>query len=274
MIGILFAAAGALVPSAGDFSGNVLAWVNRKAITSQDLELALARRTNDSHVSLTPVVRREVLNFLIDQELLVQRGVEIGLLESDRTVRKALAMAMIDAIVAQVLAQEPTAEELYTFYESHKAVFTVPARAHVQQIYCSGDGDLTRARAQAEQASAAIARGVSFAEAREQYGEEESVPLPDAPVPPQVLQRQLGPTLTSAALTLQAGDVSPPLPSPLGYHILRLVALQPQQVQPYQTVRQEVKAEYFRRKRDDALQQYLDGLRQKATIVLSPKAPG
>jgi hypothetical protein len=52
------------------------------------------------------------------------------------------------------------------------------------------------------------------------------------------------------------------------------MALRPEEVRPYPAVRQEVEAEYVRRKREEALQHYLDNLRRKATIVLSPQAPG
>ena len=72
---------------------------------------------------------------------------------------------------------------------------------------------------------------------------------------------------------MRAGEVSPPVQSPLGYHILHLVESQPESGQPYETVRQEVRAEYVRRQRDEALQRQLDRLRQSATIVLSPQAP-
>lgn len=270
-VGILLAAAGALVPITSDFSGSVRARVNGKVITSQEVDFALKRLAADTPV--TPAERLQALRHLIDQELLVQRGVEIGLLDSDRTVRKALAMAMIDAIVTDVLAKEPAEEELRAFYAAHTAVFTAPARVHVQHIYCGGDGGLTKAQAQAEQASAALTRGMSFTEARERYGDEDSVPVPDTFLPPQALQSHLGPTLTSAALAMKAGDISPPLQSPSGYHILRLVERQPEQVQPYEAVRREVQAEYVRRRRDDALQHYLEGLRQQATVVLSSQAP-
>jgi parvulin-like peptidyl-prolyl isomerase len=271
--GILLAAAGALAPTAEDFAGSVIARVNGKAITSHDLVLALGRLADDGRVSPPPTGRQEALDFLIDQELLIQRGVEIGLLESDRTVRKVIAMAMIDTVVAGVLKTEPTEEELRAFYASHQSVFTVPARVHVQHIVCGGDGDLTRAQAQAEWASTAIAQGMSFAEARERYGDQDSAPVPDAPVPLQVLYRHLGPGLTHAALAMPVGDISRPLPSPSGYHLLRMVELQPEHVQPYEAVRQAVKAEYFRRRRDEALQHYLERLREGAIIVLSPKAP-
>ncbi len=270
-VGILLAVAGALAPTGGDFSRNIVARVNGKAITVHDVELVLQRLNHSG--SATPEERREALQRLIDQELLVQRGVEIGLLESDRTVRKALVMAMIDAIVADVVAQEPTEEELRAFYNSHAAVFTLPARVHVQQIYCSGSGDLARARTQAEQASAALARGDSFQEVRAQYSDVESIPLPTTLAPPQVLRRSLGPTLADAILLLQEGESSSPLQSSAGYHILHLIDRQPEQVQPYETVKQEVRAEYFHRKRDAALQAYLDRSRREAVMVLSPHAP-
>lgn len=273
-VGILLAAAGALVPTANDFSGNVVARVNGKAITAQDVDFARGRLSVNGHEAVTPEARLTALQWLIDQELLIQRGIEIGLLDSDLTVRKAIAGAMIDTVVASVLAKEPTEEELRAFYTSHAAVFTVPAQVHVQHISCGGNGDRNRARDQAEQASAAIAHGMSFPEARERYGDEGDVPLPDTLLPLGVLRRLLGPTLTDAVLTLKAGDTSPPLQSPAGYHILRLVELQPEQILPYEAMKQEVKAEYFRRGRDEALQHYLDDLRQQATIVLSPQAPG
>lgn len=270
-VGIFLAAAGALMPTAGDFSGDIIARVNGKAITRHDV--ALARQRLDRGATATPEERRAALRFLIDQELLIQRGIAIGLLESDRTVRKALVMAMIDAIVADVVAKEPTEEELRAFYDSHVAVFTLPARVYVQHIYCAGNGDLASARTQAEQAAAALARGLSFQEAHERYGDVESAPLPNAPVPPQVLRRSLGPTLTDAALLLGVGEISSPLQSSTGYHILRLVERQPEQAQPYSVVRQEVRAEYFHRKRDAALQAYLDRSRREAIIVMSPHAP-
>lgn len=264
-VGIFLAMAGAFVRSSEDLSGNVLARVNGRAITVQDVAFALERSAGKN--------LGQTLDFLIDQELLIQRGVEIGLLDSDLTVRKAIAMAVIDAIVADVLKREPTEEELRAFYTSHRAGFALPARLHVQHLFVAEDGDPHTARVRAEQAAAALAQGMSFSEARERYGDKEGVPLPDTPLPLHVLRRSLGPTLADAALTMRAGEVSSPVRSPLGYHILYLVESLPESVRPYEAVRQEVRAEYFRRKRDEALQRHLDRLRRSATIVLSPQAP-
>lgn len=269
-VGISLAVTGALVLTTNDLSGHTIARVNGKDISARDLEFALGRLSGDKPT--TDEQRLQVLQHLVDQELLIQRGVEIGLLDSDRAVRKAISMAVIDAVVAVAVETEPNEDELRAFYDSHQAVFTLPARAHVQQIYCVANGDLTKAKVRAEQASAALSHGLSFVEVREQYGDREPNPPPDALTPVSVLQRSLGPALTHAVLTLKAGAVSAPVQSPTGYYILRLVEHQPEHVQPYETVKQTAKAEYFRRKRDDALQNHLDRLRQQATIVLSPQA--
>ena len=42
-----------------------------------------------------------MLDRLIEEELLVQRGIEIGLLDGDATVRKTVAMAVIEFVLAQ-----------------------------------------------------------------------------------------------------------------------------------------------------------------------------
>jgi hypothetical protein len=274
-VGILLAVTGALAPTRGTLPDNVVARVNDKIITRSDLLVAQSRLAADGRVSSALTARPEALHFLIDQELLIQRGVDIGLLESDRTVRKAIATAMIDAVVAKVLQDGPTEEHLRTFFDSHIAVFTVPARMHVQLITFNANGDSTRAHERAEEASAALRQGMSFADARTRYGDTDSVPIPDALVPLHVLYRDLGPRLTEAALALPARGISQPLLSPSGYHLLHQLEVQPEQIRPYETVRLEVKAEYVRRRRDDALEHYLAQLREKAEIVWSPKVlPG
>ncbi len=266
-IGMVLAVLGALAPSTHPkLSGSVLARVNGKPITRQDLAFALERLYGSRPQKPSPQEHQTALRFLIDQELLIQRGVEIGLLESDRSVRKALVMAVIDRLVAEVLKHEPTEDELRSFYEKHRAVFTLPARLHVQEIYF---GKKNPNRAQ-EVYRVLAQKRVDFKEAQSRWGSR-GIPLPDTLLPLSVLRRYLGPTLSQFALTLKVGEVSPPLRSPLGYHILRVADFKPQKVRPYEAVRKEVRAEYFRRARNEALKQHLELLRRKATLVFAPE---
>ena len=249
-LGLLVAATGSFVVPATDFSVHGVARVNGKEITRRELDLAVARTLGGRPT--THAQRRSALEFLIDQELLIQRGVSIGVLDSDRTVRKALAMALIDRTVAEVLKHEPSEEALQTFYASHRVVFSLPGRLRVQQLTFSATGDSASAHTQAERAVTALRNGMGFAEARQRFGQQLGAPLPDALLPPHVLHRHLGPSLTHAALALKAGEVSAPVASPLGYHVLRMAERQDERVRPYQEVRSQVRAEYLRRERDRA----------------------
>ena len=281
-LGLGLAAAGAFaVPSAG-LSDHVVARVNGTGISHRQLDLAVKRtRVNRFDAegrrvsSLAPTAepqattqaqRRQALELLIDQELLIQRGVSLGLVASDRTVRKALAMAMIDRTVAQVLAHEPSEDVLRAFYATHRAVFSLPGRLRVRQITFP-------AAERAQAAAAALRDGMSFAEASRRFGQPAGAPLPDSLLPAHVLHRYLGPSLTRAALGMEAGEVSAPLASPLGYHILRVAERQAERLRPYSEVRAQVRAEYYRRERDRALERVLDRLRRRATLVVAADAP-
>ena len=259
-LGLGLAVAGVFAVPPAALSDHVVARVNGTDISRRQLD-----RTAEPQA--TPQAqRRQALELLIDQELLIQRGVSLGLVASDRTVRKALTMAMIDRTVAQVLAHEPNEDVLRAFYASHPAVFSLPDRLRVQQItFPAAD--------RAQTAAAALRDGMSFAEARRRFGQPAGVPLPDSLLPAHVLHRYLGPSLTRAALSLTAGQVSAPLASPLGYHILRVAERQAERVRPYPEVRAQVRAEYRRRERDRALERVLDRLRRRARLVLAADAP-
>lgn len=269
-LGLVLTVVGALAPTPNILPAGVAAHVNGKPITRAELTLALARMSGGDAAS--PEQRAETLNYLIDQELLVQRGVAIGLLESDHTIRKTMTMAMIDAIVTDVLAQEPTEEEVRAFYQSHVSVFSLPARLHLQHLFCDGHRSMEEAHACAEHAREALSRGMRWAEVLTRYAATDMTPLPDELTPLSVVRRVLGPTLSDVVETMHLDEVSV-VPTDAGYAVFRLVDKQAEQPQPYETVKSVVRAEYLRRRRDAALQQSLARWQREASLLLSPKAP-
>lgn len=257
-------------PAALETDGTVVARVNGTAIRAEALERAVARLAEERRELLDPSERARVLERMIEEELLVQRGVEIGLLSSDRAVRAALVSALIDSVVAEADSSQPTESELREFHARNSGYFARPARLHVQQIFFrAGPGALARA----ERARARLDAGEAFARVRERDGDPDLSGLPDAPLPPAKLRDYLGPTLASAAAGLEPGGSSGPLTSPAGVHLLRLVALEPGIAPPFESVREQVEAELRRRAGDRALRIYLDELRGSAEIALAPGAP-
>ncbi|MBI3248471.1 MAG: peptidyl-prolyl cis-trans isomerase [Deltaproteobacteria bacterium] len=269
VLGLVLTTVGAFAPAPHSPPAGAVALVNGKPVPTSELTLALARLYGDDAASLEQ--RAETLNYLIDQELLVQRGIEIGLLESDHTIRKAVAMATIDAIVAEVLAQEPAEDEVRTFYQSHVSVFSTPARLHLQHLFCDSAIGVEEARACAERTREDLSRGMGLSEVRERYGASVVTAFPDALTPLSVVRRVLGPTLSDAVEALHVGEVAV-VPTAGGSAVFRLVDKQEEQPQPYETVQSEVRAEYLRRRRDETLQRSLTRWQSEASLVLSPKA--
>jgi parvulin-like peptidyl-prolyl isomerase len=268
--GIGLAALGVLGgPARLESDGDVVARVNGTPIRAGDLERALARLAEERREALDPAERAHVLERMIEEELLVQRGVEIGLVSSDRAVRAALVSALIDWIVAEADGSPPTESELREFHARNASYFARPARLQVQQIFFrAGPEALERAG----RAQAALEAGEDFAAVREREGDLDLSGLPDAPLPPAKLRDYLGPTLASAAQALEPGGISGPLTSPAGVHLLRLVALESPVVPPFESIRAQVEAELRRSTGDRALREYLAELRASAEIALGTTA--
>jgi parvulin-like peptidyl-prolyl isomerase len=257
-------------PALLEGDGDVVARVNGSAIRAAELERALARLGEEKREPLDAAERARVLERMIEEELLVQRGVEIGLVSSDRAVRAALVSALIDSIVADADSSQPDESELREFHARNAGYFARPARLHVQQIFFrAGPEALERAA----RARARLEAGEDFARVREREGDVDLAGLPDAPLPPAKLRDYLGPGLASAAEALEPGAIAGPLTSPAGVHLLRLVAALPGVAPPFDSVRAQVEAELRRRAGDRALREYLDELRESAEIALGPAAP-
>ena len=235
--------------------GGAAARVNGELIRSEDYERILAGVAQDRRDDVDTAQRRHVLDRLIDEELLVQRGVELGLPRRDRKVRADLTTAVIASIVADTEDIQPTSAQLQTFYDENRSFFTRPGRLRVQQVFIqpASDADDAAARARAADASRRLRAGEAFAAVREADGDPEVSPLPDALLPVEKLIDYLGPTVLKAALTLAAGEVSDPVRSGMGYHVLQVVERQPDVTPPLAEIESQVTAEFRRRAGDQAL---------------------
>ncbi len=273
--GLLLALSGAIVPAprGADESGALVACVNGAPIREPAVERALGRFPDARGAAADPALRAALIDRLVDEELLVQRAAEMGLVTSDRGVRKALARAAIDAAVRDASARAPTESELQAFYAANSSHFALPRRVRVRAISFDASRDPDSAMRRAREAAAAIAGGLSFEAAAARFGDPPGLPLPDALLPEAALRRQLGPTLSEAALALAPGGVSPALRVGASAHLLQLAEVEPPRAQTFEAARGRVAAELARERGDAALTARLAQLRAQAHIVRAPEPP-
>jgi parvulin-like peptidyl-prolyl isomerase len=278
LVGVGLAAAGlstAASPGRGWLPEASVARVNGERIRLDDYERVLNALAQDKRDPLDDAQRQRVLERLIDEELLVQRALELGITRSDSRVRKDLATAVIDSVVAETGDAQPPDDQLRDFYQQHRDFFAGPGRLRVRQIYCggrSGEGG-PAAQARAQQATRRLRAGEDFAEIRQTLGDPEIVALPDALLPLAKLVDYVGPTAARAAASLDAGQVSEPVRSSTGFHVLQLLDRQADAAPALEEIRAQVVAEYRRQAGEQALRSYLNDLRARAKIELSGKLP-
>ncbi|HEV8715727.1 MAG TPA: hypothetical protein VGX03_23225 [Candidatus Binatia bacterium] len=111
-----------------------IALVNGKPLREEEYARAVALVERDKRTEITDGDRARVLDRLIEEELLIQRGIEIGLVDSDRSVRKAITQAMLAAIVAESTSAAPSEDDLRAFYTKNASLFTRATGAATDQI--------------------------------------------------------------------------------------------------------------------------------------------
>ncbi len=277
LVGVVAAAWGLLTtdPAVAGLPSQAVARVNGTLLLAEDYRRLVEGLESDLRQPVTDEMKRRVVDRMIDEELLVQRGVELGLVASDRRVRADITSAMIRSVVVEAEDRQPTEEELVRFHAEEGAFFTRPGRLRVRQIFfrVRRGADDEQVAAKAAQARAALAAGESFASVREALGDSEVSPVPDASLPPAKLREYIGPTALRRVMELEPGEISGPVRSGTGYHVFELLEREEARIPGFEEIPEQVRNEWVRRAGDRALREYLDQLRERARVELSDATP-
>ena len=279
--GLVLAALAGIAPTA-DAPGQAgaLARVNDRHIDRVEYANALQALLSDKTKTPTEGDKKLVLDRLIEEELLVQRGLEIGLLESDITVRKAIANAVIEFALAQSARKTAGEQDLRAYYDANKKRFAPAAQLQVERIFVrrvdarnQPVADAETLRRRLDDIRAALRGGARFSDVARRLGDPLPPRIPRISLPRAKMVDYLGPELTRAATRLQSGTISDAIASGAGWHFLYVVRNRPGRVPPFDDMRAQIEDAFQRDADDEALRDYLNWLRQNADIVLADDAP-
>jgi len=277
LVGLAAAAAGLAMrtPRAAGLPAGAVATVNGTAVRSVEYERAVGALASDRRTPLDDEDRRFVLDRLVDEELLVQRALELGLVRSDRRVRSDLVGALIDSVVADASQHEPDAAELRAFYDANRDWFAQPGRLRLRQIAVAGppNRDDALALARASEVAERLRRGEAWDAVESALADPPVAPVPDDLLPPTKLGQYLGTSAVEAAAALAPGAISDPLRVAGGWSVLQLTQREPSSTPPLEEIEDQVRAELRRRAGDTALRRYVEELRQHAEIRVAGALP-
>ena len=235
--------------------------VNQQPVTESALQVA--RQRSGRFMVDVPVQDRDkqLLQRLIDDELILQRAEELGILQADPGIRKLLARSAITTVVREsqaLLIKEP---ELIAFYNDHQAVFQQPQRIKLQAAQFD-DLEMANISRNAVLLGDSLKKTVSL-------GGGKILPIPVSPLPKHMLIRYLGISLTDLALELSATQISQPIVQGDNIYLLQVIENQPAILMPFEQVRETVMTELISRQRRDSLTTTLEELKQTASIQLN-----
>lgn len=277
VIGLAAAAIGLMrdASAEGSLPEAAVASVNGELVRVEEYERAVEALASDRRDPIGEADRRHVLDRLLDEELLVQRGLELGFARHDRRVRGDIVSAVIQVVVQQAEATQPDDEEIERFYRENQQYFARTGRLFVRQVLVRvrTRDEEEAARQRAEQAARRLREGEPFEAVNEELGDAQVALLPADYLPATKLREYVGPTATRVAMQLEPGGVSDPVRSATGYHVLLLVDREEGRVPPLAEISDEVEAELVRRAGDTALRRYLDELRKRADVRVTDTLP-
>ncbi len=251
----------------------VAARIGDRSIRVVDYQRVLAGVENDLRNPVDAKLRRRVLERMVDEELLVQRALDLGLAVADRRVRGELTSGLIDSIVSEVDADPPSERDVARHYEENVEFFTRPGRLRARTLFFStrrdGDPGATPAAERCARAAERLGAGEDPGRVAAELADRQVSPLPDVLLPPSKVRDYVGPGLLERIESLEVGAWSEPIQSPAGLHLALLIEREPPIVPSQAEVEDLVRQDLRRRRGDEALRRYLEELREQTPVLVN-----
>ena len=256
-----------------------VALVNQKGILTSDFIAQTMTEIGKPFEQTNAAERERVLHNMIDEELLVQRGLVLDLPETTVEVREAMAAGVNAQVAAPLLAQEPTDAELRAYYDAHRSKYTAEGSMSVRNLvlhvggYQNADQSTAQAQTDASEAVYQLRAGASVDYILEHFG---FVDIHrEADIEPDFAAKlHLGDSLYAVAATLADGEISDPLIESDGVHVLLMERRHPPGVVDFTAVRNDVYTDYRQMLTRQTTQENLRLLRRQAQILVAPGTAG
>lgn len=243
-------------------TNGVAAQVNDNVISLQQYQKVVKAFAADKRRELTQDDKNYALQRLIDEELLVQQGIRLGLLRHDINVRGAIVQAVTAALVAENAVSEVSQQDLQQFYENNLGYFSSTKRLQAVRMVFRGEAAAQRA----QQAYQQLNQGVAFNRIKKQLADIDIIELPSGLLTPVKLREYIGPSALAVVSKLPVGGYSEPLAIGSRWQIVGLLAQEKTPPAPLSQLREQVLQEYRRRQDEVAFRRYLDALQAQAKI--------
>ena len=257
-----------------------LALVNNRPILRSDFMTQVQTEFAIPFAESLPEQRAKVLKDMVAEELQVQRGLEIDLPSFDPDVRNALVAGVQLEVTADVMAQQPTDQELRAYYEAHQDRYVGEGVLRMRDLVARSGGAATskQAMSNAQQAVTALRAAMPVEQAVQRYRLEDSGALMAAghvdsgEIFEFAARAKLAREIYAAVAALQGGQVSEPIRQSDGVHVIVMLEHRMPVREDYATAADRVWTDYKNEAQARVREANVRYLRSRADILLSPEA--
>ncbi len=267
-------------------SKDILARVGPNIITKKDLLAAIDEMSPYTRQRyLTLQRKKQLLEDLIRFEVLVLEAKKQGL-EKDPEVKRALQRALIQIylrrIMSKIKPKEISESEMRRYYLKNYRKFNRPEKRRARQIFIAIPPGATpekieQVRQKAEKIYQ-LAKNTSSQEFEKlvvKYSEDPLSKEQGGDIGYSIPTSEGGtwhPAISKAVFSLKkVGDVSPPVKTEKGFHILRLEEIVPPLRQSFSQVREIIRHRLMALKREQAYLEYIEKLKKKYRVQINYK---
>ncbi|ERP31525.1 peptidylprolyl isomerase [Chitinivibrio alkaliphilus] len=275
-----------------------VAWVENREITRDDLDrMEQAFKQQNKKESVTEEERNMLLENLIENSLLQEESIHRNLSVTDEMVERQMEQlyaqyggkekvvemladsdVTVDTIAenmrrdmsGQLTAEDEvqqklslTEDDLHAFYEQNKERMKSGEALRAQHILISSDTE--RPRETAEEIHGKIDAGASFDEMAQEHSD-----CPSGKKGGDLEwfgTGQMVPAFEKAVLDLSIGEVSAPVETPFGYHIIKKTDHRPSKDLSFEEAKDQIKEFLTRQKSQEIIAELIKELRKKYTVT-------
>jgi hypothetical protein len=274
-----------------------VALVNQRPILRSDFINQLESETGLKFDETTQADRLKVLDEMVREELLVQRGLELDFAETDQTTRNALVSTISQQATVEVTTSQPTEQQLRDFYEQHKSQYATDGMMQVHNLVLPAAAPPAAAKSAGTAGSAPAAAGKPASAApsgdpmqlaaRAADDLRGGVPMDQVMTKYGLIEAQrydedyyfaakyrLGDALFDSIKDLGAGQVSAPLRLKDGVHIVMMLSNKKPVPLGYDASRKQVYGDYNDAAQARLLDATMKFLRTRSKILIAPDYSG
>jgi len=261
--GMIVLACGPLAFTAPAAAAEVLATVNGVNITDDDLRIAAEDLGDNIPRQLDAKARRQyLLDYLIDGTLVAQQGLK-DKLDQGPDFAKQLAYyrekILMEAVLTKIAQEAVTPENLKKTYDEAAKAQKPEEEIHARHI-------LVATEAEAEAVEKRLKAGEDFGKIAKELSKDTGSDGGDLGW---FTREKMVPEFADAAFKLKVNEISAPVKSEFGWHVIQVLGTRQTQFPPFDQIKNQV-ASYVIQK---AQTEFVEGLRKDAKIVRNEPAP-